>query len=158
MTFSIQHEILQSKVDHSIVWSKKKLNNLLFIQFVIWSTNSTVWRRNPLLKIARSVIRPIWTKFKGECVCWVSLEHGQGKMLKEGEWQYLLQGGIIFLLCGNLWDVPDILPEIALMKNDKRDQSSAMIEAALLWEPYWGSIIKVNSLQGQLIILVESPQ
>ena len=32
------------------------------------------------------------------------------------------QGGIIFWLRGNLWDVLDISPEIALMINDDNDQ------------------------------------
>ena len=34
----------------------------------------------------------------------------------------LSQGGIIFWLRGSLQDVPDISPEIALMKNDDNDQ------------------------------------
>jgi hypothetical protein len=33
-----------------------------------------------------------------------------------------LQGGIIFWLCANLGDVPNILPEMTLMKNDDNDQ------------------------------------
>ena len=35
---------------------------------------------------------------------------------------HLRQSGIIFWLCGNLRDVPNISPEIALMKNDDNDQ------------------------------------